>query len=263
MMYWAKLKMAAGLLVAALLPVAAGVATWQLAPPAGAQQIGNPGNPGNPGVETHQVESMIWPTQATAVDYANLQAEALRKKIDVSYRRAYVAEVVGDLEKRSGVRVACAQALGNGWTFTLEEKGITVQAVLEKLATDGKFDLAQRPEMSVLTQKADDQVLIDLAKQLANPDRWQRCQAVWGLGNLADARIYPLLTKGLADPDVGVVEWTLKSLERHSRMGIIMPDPLKDAIVKLVKPWLKDLQTKDLRGGDSRDRSECRWFRAI
>ena len=223
MMFLAKLKLAAALLLTALLPIAAAVTVYHFtAEPVAAQNPGNPGPQAGPngqigggggfggGTNTVDVETTVWPNKGATPDYARLQGEALTRKIDVSYQRAYVSEVVGDLEKRSGVRVAYAQPLGDEWTFTLEAKGITTKAVLEKLSADGKFDLSLRPDLAVLSQKAGDAVLADLAKQLGNGDRWERCKAVWALGNLADPRIYPLLAKALADPDEGVAEWTLR-----------------------------------------------------
>lgn len=181
---------------------------------------------------------VIWPEIAIAVDYPRVQTEALAKKLDVSYHRAYVSEVVADLAKRADARVAYSDSLGTGWTFTWDAKGVTVKDVLEKLAAEGKFDLSWQAALAVLTQKADDKALAALEKQLGDTDRWQRCLAVWGLGRLADVRIYPLLAKGLKDADAGVVEWSLKALELHSRMGCVMSEADRATVVQAVQTWL-------------------------
>jgi len=143
-------------------------------------------------------------------------AEILNKKIDILYRRDYLSEVLDDLDKRVGLRSAFPKPIDKTFMFSLEEKQITVKQVLEKLAAEGKLDLEYHNDTVVLWKKADDKVLAALEKKLKEGDVEARREAVYGLAQLGDKRIYPLILQGLCDKQDAVVVKAIIELDFHT-----------------------------------------------
>ena len=131
-------------------------------------------------------------------------AETLDTKIDVNYHRDYLSEVLDDLVRRAGLRVAFPKPIDKMFTFTLEEKGIAIKQVLEKLAAAGKLDLDLSGDTAVFWKKADDKLLAEFELKIQATNADARCEAAYDLGQLGDKRIYPLLTKLLSDKDLAV-----------------------------------------------------------
>ena len=142
----------------------------------------------------------------------------LDKKIDVLYRRDCLLEVLGDLDKRVGLRSNIPDPIERSFLFTLDEKQATVRQVLEKLAAGGKLDLEYHGDEVVFWKKADDRVLAELQKKLTEGDVEARCEAVHDLAQLGDKRIYPLLFQGLSDKQEAVVAHAIFGLDRHSTL---------------------------------------------
>lgn len=143
--------------------------------------------------------------------------EVLDKKLDASYTRVYLSELVGDLRARAKLETVYPLTLNRSFNFTLADKNADVKTILDKVVAAGNLEKEIKNGVVIFTQKADDKVIADLTTKLQDTDRWKRCEAVWQLSQLADKRIYPLLFKASADADAGVVFWTLKGLLAHLR----------------------------------------------
>jgi hypothetical protein len=207
--------------------------------PGQAKPWGNPG-PGigsGPAPQPSTQPAKVITLTFQRVDAVAEQAAALAQTIDVTYRRDYPSEVLQDLQQRTGLRFASPTPLDKAWLFTLEAKGMTVKDVLQKLADAGQAQVEFKPDLAVLTRKADDKALADLEKKLAAADRWERIGAVWGLSNLGDPRVCPPLVKALKDKDPGVVEWAIRGLEKHIPMVGMISEADRNTIAEALLRW--------------------------
>jgi HEAT repeat protein/ferric-dicitrate binding protein FerR (iron transport regulator) len=161
------------------------------------------------------------PANAAPADSAKAQAEALAKKIDARYCRAFVSEVLtNDLNLRVGLRHAFAEPIAKCAMFTFEAKGVPVKEVIERLAKDCGLEIEYRGDTAVFWKKADDKALDGLAKKLKEGDVQARCEAAHDLALLADPRVYPLLFQALDDKDPSVVLWTVRGLMGHATPNV-------------------------------------------
>jgi hypothetical protein len=94
-------------------------------------------------------------------------APALAAKVNVTYQRAYVSEIMtNDLNVRVGLRHAFAEPVARCATFTFEGKDVAVKEVLEHLARDCGLVVEYRGQTAIFWKKADDQALAALARKL-------------------------------------------------------------------------------------------------
>src|SRR5690349_6923966 len=83
----------------------------------------------------------LWAVDAPVSKADPAFEQVLAQKIDVDYWRETLADVLDGLGARTGLKSAYPGTLDSQRTFTLEEKGITVRALLEKIAATGHFQI--------------------------------------------------------------------------------------------------------------------------
>ncbi len=187
------------------------------------------------------------------IDFVKVQTEALAKKLDVNYRKAFLSEVLRDLKSRSGVTIAWPGSIDGTFTLSLEAKSATVREILEKVTINAGLKLEFLPEVAAIDQPADPAVLATLAERLKDPDRWVRCVAAWDTADLGDRKVVSMLVPLLNDPDDGVVEWTVRGLLKHVSMIRLAGDEQKkiinDVMVERLGNEAIDRQPRAMWGG--------------
>lgn len=151
---------------------------------------------------------------STAKPIASLE-EILARKIDVTYRREYLDEVLEDLRLRVFLRSAQPETIDETFMFTLERKDVTVKEVLAEMAKAGGLEQQIKGDTVVFWKKVTDQELDAAKKGLTDEDAAVRADAIGRLARLGDPRIYPLLFAGLADKSKDVAGWAAYGLLRH------------------------------------------------
>jgi HEAT repeat protein len=173
--------------------------------------------------------------------------EILNQKIDVDYWRVYLSEILETLGARTGLKYAYPATLDSNYSFTFQQKDITIKALLEKLAATAQDEVEFRDRRVFFWHHADDKQFAELEQKLKSTERWTRCDAVYALGQLSDKRVYPLLFKALGDSNPGVVNWTLAALKAHTAVIPYVDVPGKDALVTAVQKKLGLPDEKGLR----------------
>jgi len=197
---------------------------------------------GGAGVATYvgAADRAAAPVAPAPADWPKLQTEALAKKLDVSYQRAYLGEVLTDLKRRGGLRIAAPASIRRTVLVTLELKGVTGKDVLEKLAAEGKLRVEYLPGLAVVTQPADAAALTNLAAKLADRGSQVRSEAVWDLAAMGDRQVTPILVNAVTDKDEMVEEWAVRGLGRHTQMLPLLADAQKVALTDALKTQIED-----------------------
>src|SRR5690349_5136660 len=91
--------------------------------------------------------------------------EILNQKIDVDYWRVYLSEILDTLGARTGLKSAYPATLDSNFAFTFQEKGITIKALLEKLAATAHDEVEFRDGRVFFWQHADDKTFADLEQK--------------------------------------------------------------------------------------------------
>jgi RNA polymerase sigma factor (sigma-70 family) len=148
--------------------------------------------------------------------------------ITVQFRRAYLSEILTEIQRRTGVRGAFPLDSRTIWpprrgvmeqnvALDLELTQQPLKTALEGIARAGGFELRLYGKTPVFWKHADDKILNELARQLVSPDLQTRCLAVGELDKLGDPRIYPLLFSALNEKDAAVTALALDALRDHLR----------------------------------------------
>ncbi len=148
-------------------------------------------------------------------EYPSIQSNAITTRLDVSYRRAFLGEVIGDLARRAGLRADYPLSIERSFMVSLELQNATVKEILTKVATLGKLKLDFQTDQTLISQPADETTLNSLQAQLKDKDRWVRCTAAADLAALGDERVASILSSVVSDPDIGVVAWAMLGLRNH------------------------------------------------
>ena len=101
--------------------------------------------------------------------------DVLDKKVEASYTRSYLSDIVGDLRARANLEVVYPLTLNRSFNFTLADKNADVKTILDKVAAAGNLDKEIKNGVVIFFQKADDKVINDLSARLQDADRWKRC----------------------------------------------------------------------------------------
>ncbi len=177
-------------------------------------------------------------------------AVILARKIDVLYRRAFPAEVLADLEQRTGMHVGCPPALERQFLFTLEQQQVTVAQVLDAMAAQGALVVDCHGDQVALWKAADDARVSGLATVLASGGTEQRCEAVADLAMLGDKRIYPLLKRALGDSQAAVAATAILALDRHRGAmfaGVAASDWVEPLLTQLAAARMTRLRPELMR----------------
>jgi RNA polymerase sigma-70 factor (ECF subfamily) len=175
-------------------------------------------------------------THPTRTDDGTPRGEPLiEKKIDADFAQDYPGEVLSSLHGRYGLNSAYPSFLAQHGTLTLKEKGITIKALLEKLAQATGLIVEFRENRVFVSEKIDDKTLHELTDKLKSPDRWVRAEAAWLLAHTADPRVYPLLFNAASDADLGVAHWIVLGLSEHLDVLPYINDPAKEQLIEAGK----------------------------
>jgi RNA polymerase sigma-70 factor (ECF subfamily) len=139
--------------------------------------------------------------------------------LPVDYRRDSVRSVCLDLGLRAGlrhgVRILCPAAVAAGGPITIQDQGMTVRAVLDRVAAATGLEVRTGTRSLTLIRHAEDRQLADLSAILTGKDADQRADAVCALGDLGDERVWQPLLAVLADPVPELRRMAMDALRRQ------------------------------------------------
>lgn len=213
---WAKLKIAVAGLAAAAAVAAATPAVVGAVGDRKPVPISAPATPPAP-APADQKE----PASATAPADENKPTPELEKalaaRLNVVFRRCEVDEVLDELYRQTGMHSTYLKPAEPQKRFTLEQEGVAVREVIEKLAKDAELEFEIRREAVLLWKKLPDAKLAELERRAKEGDVQARCEAFWELGMSGDLRAVAMLQEGIFDVDRTAAFWAQTAWNTSTR----------------------------------------------